>query len=233
MRKPTTATVYRQIRDMIVRRELPMGAKINQAAMAERLGASRTPVITALHKLESEGLVDNIHNSGFYVHRLTIKELADLFAFREALNTIMVNDLIDTMTDERLDELEALFAPFQGSAEINRQEYALADIAFHSKMLAWCDNDLAKEANEKLQILNRSWSAGLVRSPQQTIREHLEIIAAFRRRDGETARRLMREHILSTLELLQATLDNLRSLGLDPRTIPLDEVELSESGRPA
>lgn len=206
-----------------------MGEKINQVAMAKRLNASRTPVITALHKLESEGLVDNIHNSGFYVHRLTVKELTDLFAFREALNTVIVNDLIDTISLAQLEELERLFSPFRNQRTIDPNAYALADIAFHSKLIGWCDNELAKKANDRLQILNRSWIAGLVRSPIETLEEHLGIIEAFRRRDGDLVRERMRAHIVITLEMLQRTVDDLRRLGIDPTTIPVDEIDLMET----
>jgi len=211
---------------MILAKQLRMGGKINQTEMAKRLNASRTPVANALHKLEAEGLVDNIRNAGFYVHRVTVKELADLTAFREAIDTMIVTDLIDRITDKQLDYLESLFKPFKDVDHINEDAYAAADAEFHTKLIEWCDNDFTKHANDKLQILNRSFLPRLLRGPTETLPEHWEILAGFRARDVEATRRAMQVHINRSTRILQDAVLNLRRIGLDPKALPMDEVDL-------
>jgi DNA-binding GntR family transcriptional regulator len=49
--------VYEELRALIVWGQLPPGARIAERAVAERLGASRTPVRSALHRLQQEGFV--------------------------------------------------------------------------------------------------------------------------------------------------------------------------------
>ena len=61
---------------MILANQFAPNQRINQSQLATELGVSRTPVIKALHMLVAEGLLDNIPNKGFYIHKLTIKELA-------------------------------------------------------------------------------------------------------------------------------------------------------------
>jgi DNA-binding GntR family transcriptional regulator len=51
--------VYRELRTLIVSGELPPGGRIAERAVAERLGVSRTPVRSALHRLQQEGFVDS------------------------------------------------------------------------------------------------------------------------------------------------------------------------------
>src|SRR5437870_10324806 len=49
--------VYQQLRALIVAGQLPPGARIAERAVVERLGSSRTPVRSALHRLQAEGFV--------------------------------------------------------------------------------------------------------------------------------------------------------------------------------
>ena len=52
--------VYRELRELIVWGHLPPGARIAERAVAERLGLSRTPVRSALHRLQQEGFVSSV-----------------------------------------------------------------------------------------------------------------------------------------------------------------------------
>ena len=51
---------YRELRSLIVWGQLPPGARIAERAVADRLGLSRTPVRSALHRLQQEGLVSSV-----------------------------------------------------------------------------------------------------------------------------------------------------------------------------
>lgn len=51
--------VYEELRGLIVSGQLPPGARIAERAVADRLGLSRTPVRSALHRLQQEGFVDS------------------------------------------------------------------------------------------------------------------------------------------------------------------------------
>lgn len=48
---------YRTLRLVIVGGQLPPGSRVSERILAERLGLSRTPVRSALHRLEQEGFV--------------------------------------------------------------------------------------------------------------------------------------------------------------------------------
>jgi DNA-binding GntR family transcriptional regulator len=48
---------YQELRHLIVWGQLPPGSRISERIVADRLGLSRTPVRSALHRLEQEGFV--------------------------------------------------------------------------------------------------------------------------------------------------------------------------------
>ncbi len=224
--KPTTEEVYEQLKDLIANREIKMGEKIIQAQMAERLNASRTPVINALHKLVSEGLVDARRHSGFYVHKVSVKEMADLFELRKALDMVIADDLCPRITDEQIRTLRAIFAPFDAAERIDTAEYAHADVRFHALLMWWCGNEQVQRVNETLQVLNRTFVAGLIRPPRETLPEHHAIIDSFAQREVRSCARAMRNHIAVTSGRLRDMVESLRRINVDPASIPIDEVDM-------
>ena len=56
-RLDNVSRAYHDLRSVIVWGQLPPGARISERVIAERLGLSRTPVRSALHRLEQEGFV--------------------------------------------------------------------------------------------------------------------------------------------------------------------------------
>jgi len=57
-----TSRVFRELRELIVWGQLPPGARIAERSVAERLGVSRSPVRSALHRLQQEGFVASAGN---------------------------------------------------------------------------------------------------------------------------------------------------------------------------
>ena len=70
-------TAYEVIRDAIVRADIPPGAVVSNATVAEQLGLSRAPVRDALARLADEGLVETKPQSYTRVTPLALKEVRD------------------------------------------------------------------------------------------------------------------------------------------------------------
>ena len=56
-RSDHVSRVYNELRALIVSGQLPPGARIAERAVVNRMGLSRTPVRSALHRLQQEGFV--------------------------------------------------------------------------------------------------------------------------------------------------------------------------------
>src|SRR5438093_3341054 len=59
-RGDNVSQAYRNLRGAIVWGQLSPGSRISERAIAEWLGLSRTPVRSALHRLEQEGFVSSV-----------------------------------------------------------------------------------------------------------------------------------------------------------------------------
>ena len=56
--------MFQQLRELIVWGQLPPGARIAERGVAEQMGVSRTPVRSALHRLQQEGFVTSVGSDG-------------------------------------------------------------------------------------------------------------------------------------------------------------------------
>jgi DNA-binding GntR family transcriptional regulator len=70
--------VYETLRERILRLELAPGSDLDEAALVEEFGLSRTPVREALIRLAGDGLVRIVPNRGAQVSPLDISEVPDL-----------------------------------------------------------------------------------------------------------------------------------------------------------
>lgn len=74
--------VYQELRQLIVTGQLPPGARIAERSVASRLDLSRTPVRSALHRLQQEGFVDSYgrgRNQRLVVAPLTQEDGREIF----------------------------------------------------------------------------------------------------------------------------------------------------------
>ena len=56
--------VYHELRELIVAGQLPPGARVAERAVVARMGLSRTPVRSALHRLQQEGFIGSVGRAG-------------------------------------------------------------------------------------------------------------------------------------------------------------------------
>jgi DNA-binding GntR family transcriptional regulator len=84
--------VEAELREMVVDGRLAPAAKLNERVLAERLGASRTPLREALLQLEREGLVRSDLRRGFTVEPLSAQEVRDIYPMIARLECLAVEE---------------------------------------------------------------------------------------------------------------------------------------------
>ena len=79
--QPLGERVYAALRQLLRAGRIPPGQPLQEAALAEQLGVSRTPVREALRQLESDGLVVP-DGRGYTVPALTRRDVEEIYALR-------------------------------------------------------------------------------------------------------------------------------------------------------
>lgn len=219
-----TSKIYEEIRNRIITRQIVSDIKINQNHLAKELNVSRTPVVKALHILSSEGLVDNIPNKGFYLHKNTLQETADLFALRQCIEMVASESVAEMADMKDIKALRDIFADFINTDKIDYDAYYAADSLFHTRLIELSQNNLLLRINRMSVLMPKAFSTGLLRSPSETIVEHIEWISALEKRDAALAQTLAKEHLDITTQRLRKTISRLRSIGIDPSKILTQDI---------
>lgn len=200
--------IYLEVKKMIFDQRLKPGQKLIQEKLASDLGVSRSPLLKALQRLESELLVEKIPRRGMYVKSMNLKEIEDIFQCRAVIEGLSARLSARLITQEQIQELKAHFEPFAQKTLINVQEYAIADRAFHTQIMKWSGNAVVLRLEVLSNIHLRAYQAGLLRPPEETLAEHFAIIEALEKQDEALAEILMRQHIEASLVAFQEKENN-------------------------
>ena len=97
--------VYSRLEEEILSGDLATGCALGEIALAKRLGVSRTPIRSAIHRLAEEGLVEVVPNKGATVLGINTADLIDIYRIRKRLEGLASSLAAERITDEELDKL--------------------------------------------------------------------------------------------------------------------------------
>lgn len=197
--KPLREIVFETLREAIIKGTLKPGERMMEIQMAEELGVSRTPVREAIRKLELDGFVVMIPRKGAYVAGISMKDIADVFEIRTALEGLAAGLAAERATDEELEHLERLLVKIAECIEANDFKTLIAlDTEFHDTLYKACRNErLIKIVSNLMEQIQRFRTTSLA-SPGRSkfaLEEHKKIVEAVSDRNTELARALASEHI--------------------------------------
>jgi len=197
--KPLRELVFESLREAIISGKLPSGERVMEIQMAEEMGVSRTPVREAIRKLELEGLVVMIPRKGAYVAGISLKDIADVFEIRGALEGLAAELAAERITEEELEDLERYLVKISEESESGDLDKVVeTDTDFHSLIYRASRNQrlfqIINNLREQIQRF-RTTSLSYPGRMKVAVEEHRKIVEAISGRDGELARKLAQEHI--------------------------------------
>ena len=195
--------IYKRLKSMILSNELIGGAKLKQEHIATLFGVSRMPLHRAFQMLENEMLIESVPRRGHFVTKVGIDQLIDSFECREALEGMAARRAARNITKDQLMYLKSLFQEFVDTDEINVPDYLESDQEFHDMIMKVSGNKVITRLEFLGHNTIRTFRGGMLRPPQESLPEHMAIIAALEKGDGELTEKLVREHIRITMELLK------------------------------
>jgi DNA-binding GntR family transcriptional regulator len=200
--EPQGQAAYRRLLDAIRRGELPPGARLREAELAEKLGISRTPVREAIRLLEADDLVTHAPRQGATVRRLDYAEVLELYEMRAVLEGTAARLAARGASPVELDELAALNAALERTPagiegqDLNRQ--------FHRALIAAARNRFLVRAMGAMQKTLLILGPTTLNDPARAaaaVDEHAAILAALAARDGAAAEAAMRAHVEAALRM--------------------------------
>jgi DNA-binding GntR family transcriptional regulator len=151
--RPTLAQrAYEDLKALFLKGTYSPGDFLTEGELSRRLRMSKTPVRTALTRLEMDGFVTVSPQQGIVVREPSIHEVIDLFDIRMALETFVVKRLSTTITSEQIARLRANLEA-QGKAVKAHDNVAATklDTEFHLMLCEFAGNREILEVMERLR----------------------------------------------------------------------------------
>ena len=191
--------VYKALKSMIINGELKPGEKLVQEDLAERLGVSRTPLLSAFSKLAQENLVETVSRRGAYVKKFSEQELLDIYDIRVQLEPLGACKAAESATDADISRWEEYLHDFDRATTRNdMKELKRIDYDFHMDIMRCSGNRMLYDMLSTFNIIIISNIKGLLKAPEKSDSEHWALLEAFKRRDAGEARRVMYDHIFDS-----------------------------------
>lgn len=198
---------YASIKDAIIYNKFKIGEALSENALAEMLSMSRTPVREALKILQKEDLVEILPGRGAFVKGISFKNLRDIYAVRRSLECLAVETGLPNITADEIAHIKKawldLSEDVKKSKEVDLKTINSHDAELHNLIVRKSNNAVLVTT---IGILNvqivryqalAAWALGRT---EQTINEHLEIIAMMEKRDREGLKNVLCTHIDNAAE---------------------------------
>lgn len=178
----------------------PDEIRLDERAVSQQLGVSRTPVREAMTLLEREGFLRTEPRRGIFIVRKTKRQIVEMIQVWAALESMAARLTSQQASETEIGGLRQMFDTFRErrpAAHID--EYSDANIAFHQGLIKLSSSELIINMTDNLFLHVRAIRRATISHAdraERSLTDHLNIIGALARRDTEGAERLARDHAL-------------------------------------
>jgi DNA-binding GntR family transcriptional regulator len=192
--------IYQKIKREILSGVYQQGEQLSANQLAGRNDISATPVREALNALEQEGFIEVIPRIGFFVARVTSKDVRDIYEFRIIIEGASAEMAAVRITDKELAYIAEIPSDYVMGDTESYLEYLKNNREFHLSIAKSSRNQfLAKTVEMILDQTQRMVFLGIGSSEHTDaiLQAHPRLVAALRKRDPEESRRTMIEGIVA------------------------------------
>ncbi len=199
--EPLADNAYYVLKNRIMQGLMSQGEALLEEQLSASLGMSRTPIRTALTRLEAEGLLVSGPDRTLRIPQLDARTLEDTFHARITVEMATAALAAERASEKQILRLEHLIWD-EEQARRSRDDSLTAglDRMFHMYLAEVADNfyfsDFVERINARVSLfLALSNTLGDAIVP--ALVEHERILDAIRARDSDAAREVMSEHLLN------------------------------------
>jgi DNA-binding GntR family transcriptional regulator len=204
-KRPLKEDIFDVLHQKIISGVYKPGDWLRQEDIATQLGVSMTPVREGLDLLVSAGLAERVPYRGVRVRELSTRDVVEAYGLRLVLEAVIAQEAARNITDEQLSGLEKMLAEMKKHETLNEISNARRlSREFHSMIAETSRNDLLIKLYGVVANAFPDWLLyeALFRNPEmladsmaKTHQEHVAIVEALKKRDGNQAVQKSIEHV--------------------------------------
>ena len=180
-------SIYKSILQDILSYEYKPNDILNEKALVEKYGCSKSPVREALLELCADNVLRSIPRYGYEVIRVTRDDVRDMLQYRYILERGLLLEHFQTLSETQIDRLADLNEKCSKAADI--WEHWAYNTEFHLKLIFFCGNSYAAESLRRcMDRLKRAYAQFYWDDPDgvhfsMDTRNHEAILQAIRAKD--------------------------------------------------
>ena len=203
--------IAEQLQQLVYSGDIAPGERLNEAALALRMGTSRGPIREAIRVLAGIGLVLAVPNRGVFVREISVREMAEIYELRALLFGFAAQQACDTLDAPQRAEGEQLLDGMDAACVAgDGQRYYVLNLRFHALLVAQWPNQRAQQAYEdhakELHLYRRRYFNATI-NMRRSNNEHRRIFEAIASGAKERANKLAQAHVLQGRQRLLSTLE--------------------------
>tara|TARA_B110000444_G_scaffold41359_1_gene37312 strand:- start:688 stop:1449 length:762 start_codon:yes stop_codon:yes gene_type:complete len=196
---PLTDQALAYLRDAIQTQKINPGQEIDFAALAQKLGMSRTPIRESIRQLLTEGLLELLPGGAVCVTQLSAFEAEGFYHVRDELEIVAVRAAAVHISDLEIEMLRANLSLFDRT-RTESKKLSKIDNQFHTILQDACNNSYLSQTLRRLRIRIGLLQGRPFSNPERindAYKEHASIIKALESRDPDKAQRAIAKHYRS------------------------------------
>ncbi|HSJ54840.1 MAG TPA: GntR family transcriptional regulator [Anaerolineae bacterium] len=185
-----------RLREAILRGDLVPGEKLDENALAEILGVSRTPIRSALRVLAAENLVELHPHRGAIVGVLSPDELQEIYMVRGVLEGTAARLAAPHIDDARLAALETILEEMDETTDPDH--WLVLNNRFHTTIYQAANRPRLLSIIEYVRNISAPYIRQFIARPDHTRssrEDHQRMLEACRRRDGLLVEQEVKKHL--------------------------------------
>jgi DNA-binding GntR family transcriptional regulator len=201
-------SIAEQLKQAIYAGEFKAGDRLNEAALALRMGTSRGPIREAIRILTGTGLVTPVVNRGVFVRKVSIQEMLEIYDLRALVFGFAAERACEHVTDEHRQQFEELLDGMDRAAQAGDSGlYYELNVQFHGMVLALSNSARAHQLYDsyvKELHLYRRQNFNAPGNMRRSNVEHRKIFEAISKGTAAKAKQCAEEHIQAGRQRLLA-----------------------------
>lgn len=195
-RSSLSEKIYQQLRSKILGRELAPGSVVTERRLAEATAISRTPLRSAISRLEGEGLIERLANKSIMIRSFSIDGLLEILLIRRLLESEAAAHAAGQVPAAALAMLEAEARHFAEAPEAELEAFWRHDDVLHGAIARAAGRPILAALIDDLRGKARMCHLRhMPRTFQVQGREHLALLDALAAGDVDRARSAMAAHL--------------------------------------
>ncbi len=215
-KQPTVDAVYNELEREIVDMKLLPGAVLSENTLCKRFGVSRTPIRSALQRLENNGFVTIVPQKGTIVTAIDLEIANQLTYRRVALESMVLRDFIRVATPFQVEQVRLQLARLTEAAEghdnlvdHNWSYFLQQDLAMHElffrftgKQYLWADLTRPQADYSRMIRLDIFGAKNV----PDVLKEHNEMMRIIDEKDFDAIEPLLTHHLNGGIRRLSGRL---------------------------